>query len=196
MHFIHVTSHMNMYLDKILPVHQMLICHREDPIVLQEKEPQYMGLFYHVKGEGDVLDFEAVSSVVQRDECFLVSMDLNETTDHDSSAMKYLDRDSYVTSDGTIEGLHPYAFSAKVQTHSTDNPTYKDILRLPEEERKLWDVAMVKELKRLRDLGSFKMVSRPKGANILASTWDFKKKRYPDGLLKKSKARLYVRGDQ
>ena len=144
MHFIHVTSHMNMYLDKILPVHQMLICHREDPIVLQEKEPQYMGLFYHVKGEGDVLDFEAVSSVVQRDECFLVSMDLNETTDHDSSAMKYLDRDSYVTSDGTIEGLHPYAFSAKVQTHSTDNPTYKDILRLPDEERKMWDVARVR----------------------------------------------------
>ena len=55
---------------------------------------------------------------------------------------------------------------------------------------------MVKELKSLRDLGSFKMVSRPSGANILESTWAFKKKRYPDGALKKFKARFCVRGDQ
>ena len=123
-------------------------------------------------------------------------MDLNEITDHESSAMNYLDRDSYLTSDGTIEEIHPYAFSAKVQTHSTDNPTYKDILRLPEEERKLWDAAMVKELKSLRDLGSFKMVSRPRGANILASTWAFRKKRFPDGALKNFKARFCVKGDQ
>ena len=54
---------------------------------------------------------------------------------------------------------------------------------------------MVQELKSLRDLGSFKMVSRPRGANILMSTWAFKKKRYPDGALKKFKARFCVRGD-
>ena len=84
----------------------------------------------------------------------------------------------------------------KVQTHNSDTPTYKDILRLPKEERKLWDASMVKELKRLKDLGSFKMVARPRGANILASTWAFRKKRYPDGLLKKFKARFCVRGDQ
>ena len=65
-----------------------------------------------------------------------------------------------------------------------------------QEERKLWDVAMVKELKSLRDLGSFKMVPIPKGANVLASTWAFKKKRYPDGLLTKFKAKFCVRGDQ
>ena len=40
------------------------------------------------------------------------------------------------------------------------------------------------------------MIARPRGANILASTWAFKKKRYPDGLLKKFKARFCVRGDQ
>ena len=77
----------------------------------------------------------------------------------------------------------------------TTLPT-KDILRIPEEERKLWDASMVKELKSLRDLGSFKMVSRPSGANILASTWAFRKKRYPDGALKKFKASFCVRCDQ
>ena len=55
---------------------------------------------------------------------------------------------------------------------------------------------MVKELKYLRDLGSFKMVVRLRGDNILASTWAFRKKRYSDGLLKKFKARFFVRGDQ
>ena len=107
-----------------------------------------------------------------------------------------LDIYSYVTSDGTIEGIHSYAFFAKVQTHNSDNPTYKDILRLPEKERIMWDVAMVKELKCLRDLGFFNILARPKEANIRSSTWAFKKKWYPSGILRKIKARFYVRGDQ
>ena len=55
---------------------------------------------------------------------------------------------------------------------------------------------MVKELKSLRELDSFKMVPRPRGVNILQSTWNFKKKRYPDGSLKKYKTRLCVCSDQ
>ena len=102
----------------------------------------------------------------------------------------------YLSEDGLAGDMHLYEFSAKVQTHTADNPTFKDILRLPEEERKLWDAAMIKELKSLRDLGSFQMVSRPREANILASTWAFKKKRFPDGALKNFKARFCVRGDQ
>ena len=55
---------------------------------------------------------------------------------------------------------------------------------------------MVNELKSLQDLSYFKIMSIPRGANILHSTWYFKKKRYPDGKLKKCKVRLYVRSDQ
>ena len=40
------------------------------------------------------------------------------------------------------------------------------------------------------------MLPRSRRENILKSTWDFKKKRHPDGSLKKYKARLFVRGDQ
>ena len=40
------------------------------------------------------------------------------------------------------------------------------------------------------------MVPRPRGANILQSTWAFKKKKYPDGGLKIYKARFCVCGDQ
>ena len=63
-------------------------------------------------------------------------------------------------------------------------------------ERKLWDEAVIKELKSLRDLGSFKMMPRPRGSNKLQSTWAFRKKRYPDGQIKSYKARFCVRGDQ
>ena len=55
---------------------------------------------------------------------------------------------------------------------------------------------MVKELKSLAGLGSFEMVPRPIGGNILQSTWAFKRKRYSDGMLKKYKARFCVRVDQ
>ena len=153
-------------------------------------------MYYSLEGEEDVLNMDDVSKVVQRDECFLSSADLNDAACTSSPATRSLDKDMYVSEDGTTENIHPYAFSAKVQTHSSDTPTYKDILRLPEEEKKLWDASMVKELKSLRDLGYFKMIARPRGANILASTWAFRKKRYPDGLLKKFKARFCVRGDQ
>ena len=76
-----------------------------------------------MEGEGDVLDVDSVLNVIQRDEFFLASVDLNEHMEHNSPTVNSLDRDSYVTSDGTIEGIHPYAFSEKVQTHSSDNLT-------------------------------------------------------------------------
>ena len=55
---------------------------------------------------------------------------------------------------------------------------------------------MTKELKSMADLRSFDMIPRPRGANILQSTWSFKRKRLPDESLKKYKARFCVRGDQ
>ena len=55
---------------------------------------------------------------------------------------------------------------------------------------------MIKELKSLRDLGSFNMVDRPQGVNILEYTWAFKKKRYPNGGLKQFKAQFCVKEDQ
>ena len=83
-----------------------------------------------------------------------------------------------------------------MQTRKSNNPTYKDILNVSEKERSLWEEAMVKEFQNTRKLDSFKMIARPRGAIILQSTWDFKKKRYPDGALKKFKANSYVQGDQ
>ena len=69
-------------------------------------------------------------------------------------------------------------------------------MQLRDEEINIWDAFMMKELKSIWYLVLFKMALSPSGANILASTWDFYKKIYPYGDLKKVKDRVCVRGDQ
>ena len=49
---------------------------------------------------------------------------------------------------------------------------------------------MIKEPKSVRNPSSFKMIPRPSGANILESTWEFKKERYLDGDLKEFKTQF------
>lgn len=101
-----------------------------------------------------------------------------------SSASSYFASATYLTEEGTIEDIHPCAFVSKVQTHEQDDPTYKDILRGSEEEKQLWDAAMIQEVKSLVGLGSFEVVSRPRESNVLQSTWAFKRKRYQMELLR------------
>ena len=108
------------------------------------KEPQYSGLYCSVEGRENVLEVEEVSNIVHRDNCFLFTVDTGPSSTTSSSSTRYLDRKLFVSESGLIGDMHPYAFSAKVQTHTSDNPTYKDIVRLPDEERKLWDAAMIK----------------------------------------------------
>eukprot|EP00804_Cyclotella_cryptica_P020131 CCRYP_014912-RA/>CCRYP_014912-RA protein AED:0.34 eAED:-0.30 QI:0/-1/0/1/-1/0/1/0/430 len=45
-------------------------------------------------------------------------------------------------------------------------------------------------------MGVWEVVDRPEGANVIDSTLAFRIKRFPDGLIKKFKARFCVRGDQ
>ena len=139
---------------------------------------------------------ETTSSIVDTDCAFLSTLDLHGEVFKSTPTMRALNQYTYLSEDGTYENVHPLAFMVKVQSHDADNPTYSDVLRCEDEEKKLWDTAMIKELKSLRDLGSFKMVPRQRGSTVLQSTWAFKKKRYPDGELKKYKARFCVRGDQ
>ena len=56
--------------------------------------------------------------------------------------------------------------------------------------------AAVKEIETLEKMGCWDVVDRPEGVHTIDSTWAFKIKRYPDGLIKKFKARFCVRGDQ
>jgi hypothetical protein len=59
--------------------------------------------------------------------------------------------------------------------------------------------AMGQEIAELESHGTWDVVrkaSMPSGANLLPSTWALKIKRYPDGRMRKNKARFCVRGDR
>ena len=124
--------------------------------------------------------------VKSQDYAFLETVDPYDTHSFSlSSVSSSYTRDTFMSNGGTVEDLHLCAFIAKVQTHDLDNPTYDDNLRGAVAEKTAWDDSMTQELKSLADLRSFEMVARPRGANIFQSTWDFKRKRYPDGTIKK-----------
>ena len=74
-----------------------------------------------------------------------------------------------------------------------DNPNFGQAMNGPNAEG-FWD-ASVKEISTLQKLNSWTQVKRLQGMNVIQSTWAYKIKRFPDGLVRKLKARFCVRGD-
>ncbi len=103
---------------------------------------------------------------------------------------------------GLYEGMHPTALTMypnilKATTPDPDTPTLTEALSSPHREEFL--VAMRKEIQQLENHKTWRIMDRsklPKGINVLPSTWAFKIKRFPDGRLRKFKARFCVRGDR
>jgi hypothetical protein len=94
------------------------------------------------------------------------------------------------------ETIHPLAFSARLSAE--DTPRYHEAMNGPDADG--FKEAMETELEQLQAMDSWTVVPREKAIRerktILATTWAFKRKQYPDGTVKKLKARLCVRGDQ
>jgi hypothetical protein len=93
----------------------------------------------------------------------------------------------------TIEELYPRILAAKA--NDEDNPSWDSAMNGPQKEG-YWD-AMKSELKTLTEkMHAWDIVEREPWMNILPSTWTLKCKRYPDGLIKRLKARFCARGDR
>jgi hypothetical protein len=78
-----------------------------------------------------------------------------------------------------------------------DLPTYGEAMMGPD--RESYEEAMVKEIEELEAHRTWDTIPRssvPAGAKVLPSTWVLRAKRYPDGRLRKHKARFCVRGDR
>ena len=168
---------------------------RIQPLRKTKTAINYKDMFAMFSSEADISP-RSSSSIYQSDMDFLSTLDLT-TSEFKSTSVTYdLKKHVHLSKENTYENTsHPLAFTAKVQSHQSDIPTYSDILWGSEDKRKLWDASMIKELQSLSDLGLFRMVRRPSGSNVLQSTWVYKKKRYPDESLKKHKSRFCVRGD-
>ena len=96
----------------------------------------------------------------------------------------------------TALNLYPNIFKASA-IHDPDSPTLHEAISGVHREEFL--DAMMKEIQELEEHGTWTVIKRsslPKDINVLPSTWAFKIKRYPDGRLRKFKARFCVRGDK
>lgn len=95
-----------------------------------------------------------------------------------------------------VHGEHPLAFSARA--NAEDTPRWHEAMR--SEDREGFIEGMHIEMDQLVKMEAFVKVPRQKaideGKQIIDSTWAFRRKRFPDGSVKKLKARLCVRGDQ
>jgi len=79
--------------------------------------------------------------------------------------------------------------------YNDDNPSYDTAVRGPFQ-AEYWK-AMQVELNTLEnDFKCWDLVPRTPDMNVISSTWALKVKRYPDGSVKKFKARFCARGDQ
>lgn len=88
--------------------------------------------------------------------------------------------------------LEVYLSSSK---YNEDNPSFDMAVNGPFQ-AEYWE-AMRTELKTIADdFHCWELVPREPHMNVLPSTWAFKVKRYPDGSVKKFKARFCARGDR
>ena len=90
--------------------------------------------------------------------------------------------------------IHPLFLKARSEASREDNPNWREAMN-GQFSDSFWD-ACYTELETLEEMEAWDVVDRPEGANVIASIWAFKIKRFPDGLIKKFKARFCARGDQ
>ncbi|KAG7341235.1 reverse transcriptase RNA-dependent DNA polymerase [Nitzschia inconspicua] len=86
--------------------------------------------------------------------------------------------------------LHPCLLTSKAS--QADNQIYEEAMNGPNRDG-FFD-AMKTELKTLTDMDCWEVVERLPAMNVLPSTWAFKLKRYPDGSVRKYKARFCAGG--
>ncbi len=85
------------------------------------------------------------------------------------------------------------ARKSKSSKYDADNPSYDTATRGPFQ-AEFWQAMRLEFNTLLNEFDCWDYVPNP-GKNVLRSTWAFKIKRYPDGRVKKFKARFCARGD-
>jgi hypothetical protein len=90
---------------------------------------------------------------------------------------------------GTIQPVSYKNLSAEHTVASPVPANYRSALADPN-----WRAAMAGELQALIDNGTWRLVPRPPGANLVTGKWIYKHKFHSDRSLARHKARWFVRG--
>jgi hypothetical protein len=129
-------------------------------------------------------------------ECYLLQQQwLTNDTQHYPHHHLALDNglDVDIVSDPRV--LETYINTAHSSKYDDDNPSFDMAVNGPFQGE--FYEAMRTELSTIvNDFKCWDLVPRLPGMNVLPSTWAFKIKRYPDGSVKKFKARFCARGDK
>jgi hypothetical protein len=96
--------------------------------------------------------------------------------------------------DGSDEWVHPLSLAAQANASLADTPNWYQAMDGFHAEG--YKEAMQVEYETLFSKHAWTEVKRDKWMNVVPSTWAFKWKRYPNGSVRKLKARLCVRGDK
>jgi hypothetical protein len=92
----------------------------------------------------------------------------------------------------TVEEYNLALLSSKAS--EDDNPTYEQAMSGPDKEG-YWQAAK-KEVDTLAKKGSWEVVTKKAWMHVPPCTWAFKCKHFPDGIIRKLKARFCARGDR
>jgi hypothetical protein len=100
----------------------------------------------------------------------------------------------------SLEGVHPaiaqFPAALKASKKDPDSPTFQEAMTGEYREEFLEAMRTeVSELESHKCWDVVPMADVPEGAKVLPTMWVFKIKRYPDGRVRRFKARLVVRGD-
>jgi hypothetical protein len=160
------------------------------PNRVRRQNPRYFGPDY----VNAMDNFERDFGMLNDEESFIASLGFfdGSETSYQAQVMKAL-HDKKIDEDGILNGYNPLALMAKA--NANDSPNFHQAMNGPDSEG--FYRAMQEEMESLESMDPWEMVpiSVAKGKRILDSTWVFKRKRYPNGTVRKLKARWCVRGD-
>jgi hypothetical protein len=87
-----------------------------------------------------------------------------------------------------LDHIQPHALAAKSRANDKDNLSYKQAMDDPFHSTDYWQAAKTELTALQDDLNCWELVPFHKKMNVLASTWAFRCKRFPDRRVKKFKA--------
>jgi hypothetical protein len=96
----------------------------------------------------------------------------------------------YLSKSNLLDYLNPAAMATLA--NKDDNPTFKEAMSGPDAGGFI--TAMEAEIVTLIELNVFDVVARDNNMKVLSGVWALKRKRYPDGSIRKLKARYCARG--
>jgi hypothetical protein len=85
-----------------------------------------------------------------------------------------------------------HAMATVVENAEGLQPTYEEARKRPDWPK--WEEAIQKELTTLKEMGTYRLVKRPPGANVVDSRWVLRIKKNAAGEIDKYKARLVAKG--